>query len=66
MMKPYIKGLYSRKVWWVENLVNLANHLQFAKLKSSKGITLWLMENGMAEVCAWVYIRASCFEFECG
>ena len=28
--------LYSRKVWWVEILANLANCLQFAKLKSSK------------------------------
>ena len=27
---------YSRKAWQVENLANLANHLQFTKLKSSK------------------------------
>jgi len=27
---------YSRKVWWDESLVNLANYERFAKLKSSK------------------------------
>ena len=27
---------YSQKAWQVESLANMANHLQFAKLKPSK------------------------------
>ena len=29
---------YSRKVWWVESLMNLANHLRFTKLKPFKPV----------------------------
>ena len=31
---------YSGKVWWVESLMNLANHLRFAKLKPSKFVLI--------------------------
>ena len=35
-------GPYSRKVWRVESLVNLANHWQFTKLKPSKVVGNYL------------------------
>ena len=47
--------LYSGKVWWVESLANLANRLQFAKLKPSKLIVT--IDNPLADL----FIRQTFF-----
>ena len=51
----FIQISYSRKVWWVESLANLVNHLQFAKLKPSK--VLVTINNYLADL----FIRQTFF-----
>ena len=36
MLNRFLSNTIYGKVWWVESLANLVNHIQFAKLKPSK------------------------------
>ena len=50
-----MKIVYSGKVWHAESLANLANHLQFAKLKPSKLVVT--IDNPLADL----FIRQTFF-----